>query len=252
MVDRYSLCVYLHLYPNWVDLGTTKAPPLRERKDTQSDRSYSLDSDRLCYPNHTNSHGGRSAAFLAQENWNHCCVSDGWLVRKGPLLICSTTDNFQAPAYSLALDIVCCSKSLSTSLVSPLLPSHAGYQLICTGSTADLSAWNVIETNTTVVCACIVSIKPALDYLFPERLISSARARWSKLSSGGGIQAQSRMDSDSYRGADSLAKRNPTLPLYNTSKHGWGASTPSDTGSVPLESMKNCRPSSSLDEPLCQ
>ena len=118
MVDFYYLCVCLHLYPNWFDLGTTKAPPLRERKDTQFDRSYSLDPDRLCYPNRTNSHGRLFAAFLAQENRNYCCIPDGWLVRIEPLLIWFITDNMQAPAYSLAFDIVCFSKLISTSLVS--------------------------------------------------------------------------------------------------------------------------------------
>ena len=122
---------------------------------------------------------------------------------------------------------------------------------ICTGSTADLAAWNVIETNVTVICACIVAIKPALDYLFPKSLISSARVRWSKINSGGSIQGRSKMDSDSYRGASSLGKRSPTLPQYNAVKHGWGASTIGDAGSVPLESIKKCRPPSSLDEPLC-
>lgn len=144
--------------------------------------------------------------------------------------------------FKVNIDVTCKSTIANTS----------GLPLICTGSTAELTAWNVIETNTTVVCACIVSIKPALDYLFPERLIFSARARWSKLNSGGGTHLQSRMDSDSYRGANSLAKRSPPLPLYNKWKYGRGAPTPGDTGSVPLESIKKCRSSSSLDEPLCQ
>ncbi|KAL8703597.1 MAG: hypothetical protein Q9201_003222 [Fulgogasparrea decipioides] len=41
-----------------------------------------------------------------------------------------------------------------------------------TWSTTQASIWSVIETNVTVICACLVVIRPALRYLMPDSLLS--------------------------------------------------------------------------------
>ncbi|KAL8766386.1 MAG: hypothetical protein Q9209_006820 [Squamulea sp. 1 TL-2023] len=41
--------------------------------------------------------------------------------------------------------------------------------------------WSIIETNVTIICACLITTKPALRKAFPEKLVASARSGWSQI-----------------------------------------------------------------------
>ena len=46
--------------------------------------------------------------------------------------------------------------------------------------TTKVAIWSVIETNASVVCACFITIRPALKYFFPEKFINLTRRSWSR------------------------------------------------------------------------
>ena len=111
-----------------------------------------------------------------------------------------------------------------------------------TGDLVDIAYWSVIETNATVICACIVAIKPALQYLFPEKLLSSTRSGWSRLLSSrsgkstdsGSQEKPSEYSSGSF---ERLQDRPPHLPLYNESADRFGSRKLDEAQDVPLSSI---------------
>ncbi|KAI4276075.1 MAG: hypothetical protein LQ337_002743 [Flavoplaca oasis] len=49
------------------------------------------------------------------------------------------------------------------------------------GNLAGVGNWSIIETNVTIICACLITIKPALQRAFPEKMVASARSGWSHI-----------------------------------------------------------------------
>ena len=105
-----------------------------------------------------------------------------------------------------------------------------------------MAYWSIIETNVTVFCACIVAIKPALKYLFPEKLLSSTRSGWSRfLSSRSGRSTDniSKEKSSEYSSGsfERIKDRPPHLPLYNESADRFGSTKLNDEHVVPLSAI---------------
>lgn len=122
-------------------------------------------------------------------------------------------------------------------------------QLVLTkaGDLVDVAYWSVIETNVTVLCACVVAIKPALKYLFPEKLLSSTRSGWSRFlssrsakSTGSGSTGSGSKEKSSEYSSGSferLQDRPPHLPLYNESADRFGSKKLDDGQHVPLSAI---------------
>ena len=47
----------------------------------------------------------------------------------------------------------------------------------------DIGIWSIIEVNVSVICICIITIKPVLQRLFPSSIIHKTRRGWSRLRS---------------------------------------------------------------------
>ena len=113
------------------------------------------------------------------------------------------------------------------------------------GDIVDVAYWSVIETNVTVLCACVVAIKPALKYLFPEKLLSSTRSGWSRFLSSrsgkgtgsggsGSKEKSSEYSSDSF---ERIQDRPPHLPLYNESADRFGSRKLNEGQHEPLSAI---------------
>ena len=55
--------------------------------------------------------------------------------------------------------------------------------MIDSGDMVDLGIWSIIETNVSVICICVITIKPVLERLFPSSMILKIRRGWSRLRS---------------------------------------------------------------------
>lgn len=119
------------------------------------------------------------------------------------------------------------------------------------GDLVDVSCWSIIEINITVVCACLVAVKPALKYLFPEKLLSSTRSRWSRFLSSRSRRSTGPSDKEKSRENSSgsferLKDRPPHLPLYNESADRFGSGKLDEAQEIPLSAIFVDRTSVSL------
>ena len=53
--------------------------------------------------------------------------------------------------------------------------------LIDVGDSVEIGLWSIVETNTTVICVCVITIRPVLQYFFSTTLLHKIRSGWSRL-----------------------------------------------------------------------
>ena len=44
-----------------------------------------------------------------------------------------------------------------------------------------IGIWSIMEANTTVICICLITLKPVLKRLYPSSMLGKTRQGWSKL-----------------------------------------------------------------------
>ena len=85
------------------------------------------------------------------------------------------------------------------------------------GDGTDTSLWNIIETNVSVLCACIIIIKPALKKLVVEGLILST---WSMLTKWRSSEQLLSHSPDPKQDAAGVAKRTAQVEgEYDNDRH---------------------------------
>lgn len=123
-----------------------------------------------------------------------------------------------------------------------------------TWQTVDGILWAVIETNVTVICACLVAVRPALMFLIPEKLIAAARLTCSKLKSScsGGRGSFPRTSTPSTSTPVSsrthMQERSPRLLLFVKPADKSGTQIFHEALMAPLHSSKTGPPSPILKE----
>ena len=84
------------------------------------------------------------------------------------------------------------------------------------GDGVDTSIWNIIETNVSVVCACIIVIQPALKKVVVEGLILPT---WSILTKNRSSEKLAAQESDSMKGPTDAARRAPPTKGVLANEH---------------------------------
>ncbi|KAM0320771.1 hypothetical protein ACHAO8_000063 [Botrytis cinerea] len=46
-----------------------------------------------------------------------------------------------------------------------------------------IAIWQIVEANVTLICACMIAARPAMSYLYPQKLISRTWLAWSQYAS---------------------------------------------------------------------
>ena len=152
-----------------------------------------------------------------------------------------TADILAGPASSHAIGIAHFGTIRPILLVSCYSVRMTRYQLRYLGSATEAAIWSVIETNASVICACLITIKPALHFLFPEKLISTTRRSWSRLKSSH-FSHNSKAHHESYTNPfDSVSHLQggaPRIPLDDEPFTNGRAQTSTKAYSVPIGEVK--------------
>lgn len=62
-----------------------------------------------------------------------------------------------------------------------LAPANPDKWLISPGDAVDNTVWSIIETNVTVICVCIITIKPIIHLSLNSSFILKTRKVWKRL-----------------------------------------------------------------------
>ncbi|CCD48504.1 hypothetical protein BofuT4_P108880.1 [Botrytis cinerea T4] len=96
------------------------------------------------------------------------------------LLICrpiSSQWNPQTPGH-------CGNQHIFTCIISVLRYVQL-YKTIkdVTYDSPGIAIWQIVEANVTLICACMIAARPAMSYLYPQKLISRTWLAWSQYAS---------------------------------------------------------------------
>ena len=112
--------------------------------------------------------------------------------------------------------------------------------LISLGDTTDVAIWSVVETNASVICACFITIRPALKYFFPEKFISLTRRSWSRFLSSHSsrrTRTQGESDTNPFDSVTHFGGNPQPFQLLSEPQTNSGTQIFKETQSVPLQNL---------------
>ncbi|KAM0161349.1 hypothetical protein ACHAQE_004160 [Botrytis cinerea] len=100
-----------------------------------------------------------------------------------------------------------------------------------------IAIWQIVEANVTLICACMIAARPAMSYLYPQKLISRTWLAWSQYAS---LRIDTKTDSRQEQKPDS---NNPFGSVTILRQRGDSASNHADSsrenGHFELRPVKN-------------
>ncbi|KAK6609479.1 hypothetical protein H4I96_03410 [Botrytis cinerea] len=100
-----------------------------------------------------------------------------------------------------------------------------------------IAIWQIVEANVTLICACMIAARPAMSYLYPQKLISRTWLAWSQYAS---LKIDTKTDSRQEQKPDS---NNPFGSVTILRQRGDSASNHADSsrenGHFELRPVKN-------------